>query len=130
MQTIISQLQERYRSLDTSPNPYPRVVEKADVEQWMSSHNLTRAEVYDGIASELALGFHDGTLDFEFCDLVVNDLWGLGFTVWGNEPIPKLFNQVFLAFDSGEFVPRGEKGIDPIEKYTRPLIAEVVSKLT
>jgi hypothetical protein len=36
-----------------------------------------------------------------------------------------LFWEVYIAFDAGEFVhPGDDRSVDPVEKYTRPLIDE------
>jgi hypothetical protein len=46
-----------------------------------------------------------------------------------NENRPDLFWSVFLAFDEGEYGHREDRtGDDPIAKYTRPMIAQIVTK--
>ena len=120
MHVLISQMQELFRVHDG-----PRIINEKHIEQWSHSYGLNRASLYDAIAAELALGFHNGTLDYEFCDAVVNDLVGIHF-----EEDNSLFWQVFLAFDAGEYGHDGDRGVDPVEKYTRPEITRIVSKLT
>jgi hypothetical protein len=61
---------------------------------------------------------------FGFCDQVVNDLHAV-ISVQ-NEDRPKLFWDVFLAFDAGEFFPNDDRSIDPVEAFTRPQIAKIV----
>ena len=73
----------------------------------------------------LARGFHASELDFTFCDAVINDLFGRVMTP-AREPAPSLFWQVYLAFDAGEFYRPNKRDENPVEVYTRPLIAKIV----
>jgi hypothetical protein len=97
-----------------------------DIEEWSAKAGLSRSALYDAIALRLALGFHSNTFGFSFCDWIVNDLFAV--IMVQNEATPDLFWGVFLAFDAGEFYPNGDRSIDPIERFTRPQIAEVVQK--
>jgi hypothetical protein len=85
---------------------------------------LSRGAFYDAMALKLALGFQNDAFEFGFCDQVVNELHGV-ISVQ-NEDRPKLFWDVFLAFDAGEFYPKGDRSIDPVETFTRPQIAEII----
>ena len=83
-----------------------------------------RAVLYDRIAAYLVLGFYNSELTFEFCDAVVNDIHGIiSFT---DEVRPDLFGQVYLAFDEGEYYHGDNRDEDPVEVYTRPLVARIV----
>jgi hypothetical protein len=59
----------RYNDLD-------RHITEADVEHWSSASGWSRSRLFDEIAKKLALGFNTAELTFEFCDAVVNDLFG------------------------------------------------------
>jgi len=77
----------------------------------------------------LALGFHEGQLSFWFCDAVAIGVIGFvydDFATQGEDAWPTSFYQVYLAFDAGEV---GRTGEDPVEKYTRPMIAKIVDEL-
>jgi len=81
------------------------------------------------MARHLALGFHKGQLSFWFCDAIAIDVIGFvydDFATQGEDSWPTFFNQVYLAFDAGEV---GRTGEDPVEKYTRPMIAKIVDGL-
>lgn len=87
----------------------------------------SRAVLYDEIAIYLALGFYKSNLTFEFCDAIVNDIWGIITTA--DEDRPDLFWQIFLAFDEGEYYHGGNRDEDPIEVYTRPMVTRIVDAL-
>ncbi len=102
------------------------LVTDADIQKWSVSTELARSALYDRIAIYLARGFHRSELSFEFCDQVVNEIHGI--IVRTNENRPTLYWEVFLAFDAGEFYRNSDRSRDPVDTYTRPLIAKVVEK--
>jgi hypothetical protein len=104
------------------------LVTDREIAEWSEMTGLLRSDLYDALALSLALGFHNNSFDFGFCDQVVNDL----HTVISvqNEDRSELFWHVFLAFDAGEFCPNGDRSIDPVEAFTRPQIAQIVRKYT
>jgi hypothetical protein len=80
--------------------------------------------LYDQIAIRLAYGFHASEMTFAFCDAVVNDLHGV--IISADELRPELFWAVYLAFDEGEYYHGNNRDEDPVEVYTRPMIARIV----
>jgi len=88
---------------------------------------LTRDQLYDGLACRLAHDYDKEILPFGFCDVVVNDLFGLSVS---GEPydVPAKFWEVFGAFDAGEYHRSLAKDDDPEADFTRPMIAEFVDK--
>ncbi len=109
-----------YRSLD-------RHLREADVERWSSVCGWSRSQLIDEIAMGLALGYNSSELSFEFCEMVVNDLSGPVTDTSG--PRPKIFWEVYSAFDEGEYYHGNNRDEDPLEVYTRPMIARVVEVL-
>lgn len=100
---------------------------KEDVARWGKVTNLARPELCDRIAIYLARGFHHSELTFRFCDSVANDILALLWSFYANEPLPALFWKVYLAFDEGEWRhPQGCQD-DPVELYTRPMVAAIVA---
>jgi hypothetical protein len=87
---------------------------------------------FDAIAIKLARGYHYGLLSYGFCDGVVNLLVGRLYSdaLADRDTWPDLFWEIYLAFDQGEYFRIGERDVDPAEKYTRPLIAEIVASKT
>lgn len=104
-----------------------RLVTEADLENWSAQSTLARNKLLDALALELALGFNENALDFDFCDRLVNELLG-GMNLQEDEP--NLFWSVFLAFDAGEFYHDEDQRIHPVDRYTRPQIAEIVRRHT
>jgi hypothetical protein len=109
-----------YRSLE-------RHLTEADVERWSSACGWSRSQFFDEIAKGLALGYNASELSFDFCDMVVNDLAGPVTNTSG--PRPQIFWEVYSAFDEGEYYHGNNRDEDPVEVYTRPMIARVVEVL-
>ncbi len=105
-------------------DPEARLREE-DVQRWSASLGIPRSELYDRIAVYLARGFNDSELSFEFCDAIVNDLHGI--ITFADEERPDLFWKVYLAFDEGENYHGNDREQDPVDVYTRPWIARIVS---
>ena len=101
-------------------------INKEMVSDWCSKTRLTREALYDSIALILAKGFQSGEFDFLFCDHVVNDLHTI--IDLRNDSHPEFFYNVFLAFDEGEYYHAHDGTVDPVEKYTRPQIADILRK--
>ena len=99
-----------------------------DVQRWSLSLGIPRSELYDRIATYLARGFNSSELSFEFCDAIVNDVHGV--ITFADEERPDLFWKVYLAFDEGEYYHGGNREQDPVEVYTRPQIAQIVSAIS
>jgi hypothetical protein len=59
--------------------------------------------------------------------MVVNDLAGPVTDTSG--PRPRVFWEVYSAFDEGEYYHGSNRDEDPVEVYTRPRIARVVEVL-
>lgn len=78
----------------------------------------------------VANGFSEGKLSYEFCDSAMNYLWGFITTppVFGaDKDIPEPAFAIFQAFDAGEYQhPSDSSEVDPVEKYTRPMITEIL----
>ena len=102
-----------YRDLD-------RHLTEADVLRWSAAMGLSRRQLFDEIAKCLALGFYSSEFSFQFCDAVVNDLFGPVTNTAG--PKPELFWDVYSAFDEGEYYHGNNPDEDPVETYTRPMI--------
>jgi len=106
-----------YRALD-------RHLTEADVERWTAASSWSRSQLFDEIATYLALGFNGSELSFEFCDAVLNDLFGPVTNTSG--PRPKVFWEIYSAFDEGEYYHDNNREEDPVDVYTRPMIARIV----
>jgi hypothetical protein len=106
----------------------PTYLNENDMERWCELTGDSRSALYDRIALYLARGFHNAELDFEFCDAIVNDMFGIIIST--PEGPPDLFYEVYNAFDAGEFTHAGNRDENPVEVYTRPTIREIVERLS
>ena len=104
-----------------------RHLTETDVERWSAACGWSRSQLFDEIAKRLALGYNASDLSFDFCDMVVNDLAGPVTNTSG--PRPQIFWEVYSAFDEGEYYHGNNRNEDPVEVYTRPMIARIVEAM-
>tara|TARA_R110002072_G_C7931414_1_gene531724 strand:- start:551 stop:946 length:396 start_codon:yes stop_codon:yes gene_type:complete len=105
---------------------------EADMLAWSGGSGQAQAHLYDQIATQLAVGYHEKRYSFEFCDEIVNHLYDIMIVQQARNappPWPKLFFRVFEAFDAGEFARPHLPPHDPVKTYTDPEIAEIVGEL-
>jgi hypothetical protein len=122
---FIEHVQRRYEQ-----DKHARLLSARDMERWTEIVGSTRRDAYDALARHLAVGFHEGRFSFWFCDALAITIIGFvydDFITQGEESWPPFFNKVYLAFDAGEV---GNPGVDPIETFTRPMIAKIVHELS
>ncbi|WP_321926901.1 hypothetical protein [Paraburkholderia guartelaensis] len=92
------------------------------VDAACQSVGLSRLDFFDVLARWTAVAFLEGRRDFTFCDSVANNMmplaeWNLTDFSWS----------VFHAFDNGEFYhAEDSRDIDPVEKYTRPMLRQAL----
>lgn len=121
---LVEQLQSQYEQNKRVPS-----LSSCDMERWTEIVGSTRHHAYDVLARYLAVGFHEGRFSFWFCDGLANSVMGFmydDYATRGDEFWPSFFYKVYLAFDAGEV---GNPGVDPIETFTRPMIADIVHEL-
>ena len=120
---IISELKTFY--IDQVPyRDLERHLTEVDVLRWTTESGWSRRQMFDEIAKCLAQEFHASELSFEFCDAVVNDLFGPVTNTSG--PKPEVFWDAYSAFDEGEYYHGNNRDEDPVETYTRPMIDRIV----
>ncbi len=117
-----------YQARTIQPNVPRDRLTKDDIQRWTALTGASTSALYDQIAIYLAKGFHSSDLTFDFCDAVANDLFGFINSV--EEEFPKCFYDVYCAFDEGEYFHRAAPEKDPIEAYTRPLIAQIAATIS
>lgn len=97
-----------------------------DVRRWAEATGEPPSVLYDRIATYLARGFHSSELPYTFCHAVLNGIFGVISSA--DEPRPRFFWEVYLAFDEAEY-HRNRHNEDPVQLYTRPRIARIVASL-
>ena len=81
-------------------------------------------EKIDNLATEVAKLYDSNKISYEEWDIIMNNIWGYYFTGDFFEEIifPELAYNIFLAFDEWEY-------LKPVEKYTDPIIKNIVQGL-
>lgn len=122
---VIAELKEMYRADLEGTDAATTRLTKANIEYWSAELAMPREALCDRLAFHLASGFYKREFSYLFCDAVVNDI----HRVFGvTEDRPELFWSVYLAFDEGEYYHPGDQNVDPVAKYTLPMIEKIVSK--
>jgi hypothetical protein len=122
---VFEELKAIYKETLSDERPVARL-RNADISRWSGNLGISRAALYDLLAIRLAFGFARNEFPFLFCDYVVNDIHAR--ITLADEIRPPLFWKVFLAFDEGEYHHGGNRDEDPVAKYTRPLIEQIVAE--
>lgn len=123
---VLSDLKTIYPANEDLPYAERNHLTEDDIRKWCALIGQSRAVLFDRIATWLALGFNNSELSFGFCDAVVNDIFGV--ITSSDEPTPKHFWEIYLAFDAGEYYHNRDE--DPVPTYTRPAIAAIIAKLS
>jgi hypothetical protein len=113
---------------DGAPAPEDGVSVNFDlIDDWAWRCGMSVGHFLDECAIRLARCFAAGELSFDFCDAVVNDLYGVCVHKrLMNFPIE--FWQVYEAFDAGEFHRSADQSDDPIAEHTIPMIWKFLTK--
>ncbi|QJP08622.1 hypothetical protein [Pseudomonas multiresinivorans] len=78
----------------------------------------------------VAENYLQGSLDFDFCDSVMNGIINAVVEVGMTSELPQPAFSLYQAFDQGEWIRNSDSPeIDPSEKYTRPMILEILRVL-
>lgn len=96
-----------------------------DVMNWSIDLGLTPCDLLDRLAAHLVVGFHQGALDYAYCDVVANALFKSMIEFDGTDSFSW---NTYLAFDEGEH-SHGGKSADPVEEFTRPAVADLFAQL-
>lgn len=101
-----------------------------DLSETCVEHDAGPDEILNELAVRLAEGYLAGSLTYEFCDNVVNGLFGAIIEFGMDNGLPEPAFDIYLAFDQGEWVRESDpQDIDPSEKYTRPAVIEIMRGL-
>ena len=104
---------------------------ESDLDKWATDLGIYWLNALDVLGAELAVRYHGRLVSYEFGDSLANDLETVLISRHQHVPKdgwPKLFWEVYDAFDAGEWQRSGDPD-DPVRKFTDPYIAEIVAKL-
>lgn len=96
-----------------------------DIMDWSVDLRLSPATLLDRLSAYLVEGFHQGTLDYDYCDALAN---ALHFSILDLVGMESFAWETFLAFDDGEWSRAGDTE-NPVDKYTRPAVAALFARL-
>lgn len=78
----------------------------------------------------VAENYLHGSLDFDFCDSVMNAIINAVVEVGMTSELPQPAFSLYQAFDQGEWIRNSDSPeTDPGEKYTRPIVLEILRAL-
>jgi len=88
----------------------------------------SREDFCDAFSERVANEYAAGRISFDTADAAMNRLFA--FAYLGDEDfLPPFSREVFEAFDDGEYRHSDDPpDTDPVQKYTRPQILEIVSR--
>jgi hypothetical protein len=97
------------------------------IKAWVGKLNCH--DLYNKISLMIAEGYTSGSLKYEICDGIMNELFFiLVNNLQNNENFPEPFLEIFNAFDAGEHYRKTDKSDDPIKDHTDPWIAEIMAR--
>ena len=89
-------------------------------------------ELIEKLSLETALKYWNGKMDYEDGDCIMNNIYAFWVTneyYFKNYGFSEVAWECYDAFDSGEYYRKEDtENIDPAEKYTKPLIENLLRK--
>ncbi len=105
-------------------------LELSDLEQIRLQSGMNSADILNKLALTVAEGYLSHALTYEFCDGVMNGIANAIFEVGVVTDLPQPAFSLYQAFDQGEWVRSNDPpDTDPGEKYTRPVVMQIMSSL-
>lgn len=105
-------------------------LKREEFDQFLIDHNISFESLCNQIANNLAKNYLLGKLDFYFCDQVMNRIDTFIIDALSEEIIdtfPEPAYSIYIAFDQGEYYHKDDdRSIDPAEKYTKPMLSEII----
>jgi hypothetical protein len=97
---------------------------RQSIEVYHVASGLALGDALDAIARAVARRYAAGSLGFAVADTIMNDVFAYASM---KTIVPPFMFSVFRAFDAGEFYPDAIRAPSPEERFTRPLIAEILA---
>jgi hypothetical protein len=127
---FIGELFERYAADFSDSEGWRDPPDSGDFDRWLSGVVCNEVTArFDALGLELARRYHSGEYSFSFCDWVINAAYGelLGRSSPHAFSYPVLFDEIYQAFDDGEWDHHG-KSDDPVRDFTKPAIAAILGR--
>ncbi|NVZ50736.1 hypothetical protein HX792_10350 [Pseudomonas sp. B6002] len=102
----------------------------SDLDSIRSKFGVSPEAILNEVALTVAQGYATGALSYEFCDDVMNGIANAIVDLGRVGELPQPAFSLYQAFDEGEWHRNSDSPEDdPGEKYTRPLVLEILSDL-
>ena len=101
---------------------------RKDVESLCVTRSVEIGELYNEIALLVAKRFHSGAMSYEDADAAMNAIFAMMVDDAANGKADAFIEpafSIYIAFDEGEY--EHHEGEDPVEKYTRPAIRDLLN---
>ncbi len=90
-------------------------------------NHATVSELLDSIARDVAIGYMNNIYSWQFCDVVMNNLFSFVSACLRIE-IPEFTFKVYVAFDEGEYLKKPGKNILNGEPLTKSLLVQLLQR--
>lgn len=102
----------------------------SDIAALCEKFDVAPQYVLNELSVLVARGYLDGSLSYEFCDDVMNGIINAVVEVGMTHDMPQPAFALYQAFDQGEWIRSDDPPeTDPGEKYTKPLVQEIMRGL-
>jgi len=96
----------------------------AEIVALFNHSKFTPSELIEKVSLKIALKYWNREISYQSGDIIMNRL----ISCMPDE-ISSVSWECYLAFDAGEFYrPTDHQTVDPVEKYTKPLIETLLKK--
>lgn len=103
----------------------------SDLAVTCEKFDVTPQDVLNELSVAVAEGYLEGSLIYDFCDGVMNGIINAVVEVGMTNEMPQPAFSLYQAFDQGEwFRSNDPPGTDPSEKYTKPVVREIMQALS
>ena len=105
-----------------------RRIHPTDIDSYCAHSGLIRPQALDAVARAIAQRYAAGQMSFEAGDKLVNALYSYACMHIAEFGPPAYMESVFQAFDAAEFNPEEVRDPGPELRFTRPMIAALLSR--
>ncbi|WP_055127934.1 hypothetical protein [Pseudomonas mediterranea] len=103
----------------------------SDLVATCEKFDVTPQDVLNELSVAVAEGYLQGSLLYDFCDDVMNGIINAVVEVGVTNEMPQHAFSLYQAFDQGEWIRSSDPPeTDPSERYTRPVVSEIMRALT
>lgn len=99
----------------------------SDLAVTCAKFGMTPRDLLNELSVAIAESYLERSLDYEFCDGVMNGIINAVVEVGMTDDMPEPAFSLYQAFDLGEWIRSEDPpGTDPSEKYARPVVEEII----